>query len=153
LMAKSCNVCNQSFDDQLDKCPHCGAPWEAVTGQGAGSQAPDDVDIDWNLTDIPASASSISHIKSPMAKAVERDDTDEDIDIQEAGRDDSGSEVRLGESAKKDSSGELSSLDEVRAERKQAHGDDDAPSSTPMLNPDLEATIGDVTIPATSGGS
>jgi tetratricopeptide (TPR) repeat protein len=152
-MAKSCSVCHQSFDDQLEKCPHCGAPSEASTAPKApGSQEPDDVAIDWNLTDIPASASSISHIKSPMAKAVEPPDTEEDIDIQQAGRDDGGSEVRLGESAKKDSTGELSSLDPIRAERKQSHPDD-SPSSTPMLNPDIEATIQDVSIPAASGGS
>ena len=113
-MAKSCNVCHQSFDDQLDKCPHCGAASEASTPPPApNAQQPDDVAIDWNLTDLPASASAISHIKSPMAKAVEPD-TEENIDIDQAARDDAGSEVRLGESLKKDSTGELSSLDPIR---------------------------------------
>jgi tetratricopeptide (TPR) repeat protein len=152
-MAKSCNICHQSFDDQLDKCPHCGARSEAGTPPAApNAQEPNDVAIDWNLTDIPASASSISHIKSPMAKAVERADTDEDIDIHDPARDDGGSEVRLGESVKKDPTGEVSSLDPIRAERKQTNPDD-SPSSTPQLNADLEATIRDVTIPAASGGS
>jgi TolA-binding protein len=150
-MAKSCNVCHQSFDDQLKKCPHCGATTEAdAPTPTPGTDEPDDVAIDWNLTDIPASESSISHIKSPMAKAVEQD-TEEDIDIDQAARNDAGSEVRLGEGLKKDSTGELSSLDPIRAERKQSHPDD-PPSSTPHLA-DLEATMQDVAIPAASGGS
>jgi TolA-binding protein len=87
-----------------------------------------------------------------MAKAVEPPETDEDIELQRDPLDDGGSAVQLGESAKKDSTGELSSLDPIRAERKQTNPDD-SPSSTPLLNPDLEATIRDVTIPAASGGS